>query len=134
VVRQQAAIEALDGRVLLVAYDEPELLRSKMMRGMDIPYPLLLDRTKQAYRAWGMGRTTLRRSVFSPSLGLRYVKLILQGQRFLGLAPDMLQLGGDFIVNPAGEIAFAHRMRDNGDRATAPVLMNEMRRIATATR
>jgi len=111
---------------VLVAYDEPSLLAAKMLHDVALPFPLLLDHTKVAYEAWGMGRTGLRGAMLSPSLNWRYLKLLLRGERFLGFAPDMLQLGGDFIVDPEGLLTFAHRMRNNGDRATTEALFREL--------
>lgn len=54
--------------------------------------------------------------MLSPSLNWRYLKLLAGGERFLGLAPDMYQLGGDFVLDGQGYLRFAHRMRNNGDR------------------
>ena len=54
----------------------------------------------------------------------------MRGQRFLGFAKDMLQLGGDFVIDSHGRIAFAYRMQSNGDRAGVTVLIQEMRRAA----
>ena len=54
----------------------------------------------------------------------------MRGQRFLGFAKDMLQLGGDFVIDPRGRIAFAHPMQNNGDRVGVSVLIQEMRRAA----
>ncbi len=114
--------------VVLVAYDRPSTLAAKLMAGLDMSFVLLLDPEKASYRRWGLGRTTLTRSVLSPSLTWRYIKLILAGERFLGFAPDMLQLGADFVIDGAGRIAFAHPMRGNGDRAPVTVLLDALRR------
>jgi len=114
----------------LVAYDEVSLLQAKVLRGVQVPFRLLFDRDKAAYRSWGMGRTTALRSFLSPALTWRYLKLLWRGERFLGLAPDMLQLGGDFIVDREGRLSFAHPMRDNGDRADVDRLLRELRDCA----
>lgn len=123
---QKDAIAAMGAEVILIAYDEPSLLGAKILRGVDVPFDLLLDRDKRVYREWGMGRTTLAKSVLSPKLTWRYLKLLAAGERFLGLAPDMLQLGGDFVVDPAGVVTFGYRMRDNGDRAPVPSLLRAL--------
>ena len=65
--------------------------------------------------------------MLSPSLNWRYLRLLLAGERFLGFAPDMFQLGGDFVVDRAGFIRFAHRMRNNGDRAAVSELITALR-------
>jgi hypothetical protein len=125
-MERQDDIAAAEGQVLLVAYDEASLLQAKMLRGIESPFPILFDPKKAAYRAWGMGRTTPLRSFLSPRLSWRYLKLLVRGERFLGLAPDMLQLGGDFVVAPDGRLAFAHPMRDNGDRADPAVVVEAL--------
>jgi hypothetical protein len=102
------------------------------MRDLEVPYLILLDLQKDAYRRWCMSRTTLRASVFSLTLTARYVKLLLHGERFLGLVPDMLQLGGDFVIDPQGRIAFAHAMKNNGDHAAVLSLIEAIERAAVA--
>ena len=70
-----------------------------------------------------MGRTMALKSFLSPSTAWRYLKLLTKGERFLGMAPDMLQLGGDFVVDDRGRIAFGHAMRNNGDRVAVSELL-----------
>jgi peroxiredoxin len=123
VLAKREEIEALGAGVLLVAYDDRSHLEAKMLHGLALPFPLLLDPERIAYTAWGLGRTNLFGAMLSPSLNWRYFRLLLAGERFLGFAPDMLQLGGDFVIDPEGMVAFAHRMRNNGDRPTAETLL-----------
>ena len=124
-------IKALGARVVLVAYDEPSLIEAKMARGVDVPFPVVLDRDKTTYANWGMGRARLTQAMLSPKLTLRYLSLLMRGEPFLGFAPDMLQLGGDFIVTPKGVISYLHRMRDNGDRASVADLLTALRQAGT---
>lgn len=123
-------IAGMGAQVLLVTYDDPSLLERKMMHDMECPFPLLIDKEKQIYRRWGMGRTNLLGAMLSPALNWRYLKLLLRGERFLGFAPDMFQLGGDFIVDRQGQIAFAHIMTNNGDRAEVSHLMQVLKRVS----
>ena len=114
----------------LVAYDEPSLLEAKMLHHLELPFPLLLDAERQAYSDWGLGRANLFGAMLSPKLNWRYARLLLKGERFLGFAPDMFQLGGDFVLDRQGCIAFAHRMRDNGDRAAVATLLAKLREVS----
>lgn len=114
--------DGLGAAVLLVAYDDQSLLEAKMLKGLDVAFPILLDREKDSYKRWGMGRASVFQAMLSPKLNLRYLKLLLKGEKFLGFAPDMFQLGGDFVVDRSGRIVFAHVMRDNGDRAAVDEL------------
>ena len=129
-INRQREVERLEAEVLVVAYDEPTLLSAKMLHDMALPFPLLLDRTRETYARWGMGRTGLTGAMLSPSLNWRYLKLLARGDRFLGFAPDMYQLGGDFILDGEHRITFAHRMTNNGDRAEVSVLLAELRRAS----
>lgn len=129
-LEREGDIAELSAGVLLVAYDRPSLLEAKLLRGLPLPYPVLLDDARAAYAEWGLGRTNLFGAMLSPELNWRYLKLLLKGERFLGFAPDMLQLGGDFVVDPAGRVAFAHRMRNNGDRAPTERLIAALRTAA----
>ncbi len=129
-IEQKDEIERLGAQVLLVTHAAPSLLEQKMMHDLNNPFPLLLDPEKSAYHRWGLGETNLAGSVLSPSLNWRYVKLLLRGERFLGTAPNMFQLGGDFIVNSAGRIAAAHPMRNNGDHIGVTELLDELRSVA----
>jgi AhpC/TSA antioxidant enzyme len=130
VIERQAEVAALGAAVVLIAYDRPGLLGAKMMRGLEVPYTILFDPDRVAYQRWGLGRTGPFGAWLSPALSWRYLKLLLRGDRFLGFAPDMYQLGGDFILNGEHRITFAHRMTNNGDRAEVSVLLDELRRAS----
>ena len=129
-LERRAEIENIPARVVVVAYDDASLLGAKMLHDLALPFPLLIDSARTTYAAWGMGRTNLFAAMLSPSLNWRYLRLLLKGERFLGLAPDMFQLGGDFVVGPSGRIAFAYRMRNNGDRAEVSRLVHELHKAA----
>lgn len=130
-IEQQARIEAFGAAVVLIAYDRPGLVATKMMRGLEVPYTIVYDPEREAYRRWGLGRTSPFGAMLSPTLNWRYLKLLLRGEPFLGFAPDMFQLGGDFVVDLFQRVAFAHRMRDNGDRADVARLLDELERVAS---
>ena len=131
-INRSKEIARLGAEVLVVAYDEPTLLSAKMLHDVDLPFPLLIDRTRETYARWGMGRTGLTGAMLSPSLNWRYLKLLAKGERFLGFAPDMFQLGGDFLVDKQGTLVFAYRMRNNGDRVDTRTLFHELARVADA--
>jgi len=131
-IGERDKIARLGAEVLLVAYDEPSLLAAKLLFEIKVPFELVLDRTKETYRRWGMGRSNFFKTVLSPTLSYRYLKLLLKGERFLGVAPDMYQLGGDFVIDQSGRITFVQRMRHNGDRVAVSSLLNELARAADA--
>ena len=126
-IERKAEVAAVNAAVVLIAYDRPGLLSTKMMRGIDVPYTILFDPDRVAYQRWGLGQTGPFGAWLSPALTWRYLKLLLRGERFLGFAPDMYQLGGDFVLDGEHRITFAHRMTNNGDRADVSVLLDELK-------
>jgi hypothetical protein len=71
VIEQRARIDALAAGVVMVAYDRPGLLATRMMRGLDVPYVLVYDPDRRAYREWGLRRTTPFGAYLSPTLTWR---------------------------------------------------------------
>ncbi|HEX9144402.1 MAG TPA: hypothetical protein VGA09_09035, partial [Candidatus Binatia bacterium] len=65
-----------------------------------------------------------------PSTLKLYLKLLLQGIRRQHYGKeDIQQAGGDFLVDRAGNILFAHRSRDPSDRPTPARLLEEAEKV-----
>jgi peroxiredoxin len=109
---QQAGVE-----VIFVAFHDPELMMSKMLRDLDLKFLLLLDSAREFYARWGLQTGTLK-AVINPGALWAIVKLTLKRPPSLGSAPPHHnQLGGDFVVDRAGNLVFVNRMRSIHDRA-----------------
>ena len=113
---------ALGAEVVLVAFHDPELMMAKMLHDLKLPYLLLLDSARTSYAAWGLGQVGLR-SFLMPGMYIALLKMLLGGTPSLGTAPKSNQLGGDFVVDRAGRLVFANRMRSIHDRASIPDLL-----------
>jgi len=83
----------------------------------DIPFTLLIDERRSAYRAYGLGRASWLR-MLTPRTLAPYIRLALttRGVPRSGQSQDKQQMGGDFLVDPAGQIALAHASHDPADR------------------
>jgi alkyl-hydroperoxide reductase/thiol specific antioxidant family protein len=94
----------------------------------------LADPNRIAYKAFNLPRLSWWR-VFSPSTLKLYLKLLLQGKRRQHYGKeDIQQAGGDFLVDRAGNILFAHRSRDPSDRPEPARLLQEIDRIVGAVK
>ncbi|HEY7474285.1 MAG TPA: peroxiredoxin-like family protein [Vicinamibacterales bacterium] len=110
-------IERSGAEVIFVAFHDPDLMMSKMLRDLDLSFVLLLDRAREAYARWGLQTGTLK-NILRPGLAWAVIKLMLKREPNLGTAPPHHnQLGGDFVVDPAGKLVFVNRMRSVHDRA-----------------
>jgi hypothetical protein len=126
-IQAQQRIADLGADVLLVAYHDPELMMSRMLRDLAVPFLLLVDRQRHAYERWGLGKYTAK-ALLVPGLYPAIVKLLLRRPPNLGTVPDTRQLGGDFVVDGAGRLALVKRMRSIYDRAPVPDLLSAIER------
>ena len=56
VLDQREKLDALGATVLFVVHDEPERVRRGLLDGLHVPFPVLVDTQRIAYRAWGLRR------------------------------------------------------------------------------
>lgn len=109
--------------LVVVSQAKPNVLASFLKR-YPKPYPVVGDPTRAAYKAFGLERTSLL-SLVRPDVLLIYLWRMLTGTR--ARAPyrgeDVMQLGGDFIVDQAGRVVFAYRSRVATDRPSVAKLL-----------
>lgn len=80
------------------------------------PFLMLADPERKAYRAFGLKRLSWFQ-VFSPAALKLYWKLLRGGmRRERHQGEDIYQSGGDFLIDGAGEIIFAHHSQNPADR------------------
>jgi hypothetical protein len=114
---------------VFVVHDTPEQVRAGLLLDLDLPWPVLVDPDRVAYRAWGLRRAAFRTVWLDPRVWARYGCLLLGGERLQRLGRDTLQLGGDFVVDPDGVITWARPQRAD-DRPPVGVLLTELERAA----
>ncbi len=74
----------------------------------NVPFPLLVDRTKQTYRALEMKRGNLW-EVMGPPNWPRYIKGMLSGHGVDKPKQDPLQMGGVLVVDRGGRVVYEFR-------------------------
>jgi hypothetical protein len=122
-IQARERIVQANTEVVLIAHHDPELMMSKMMHSLNLPFALLFDSTRTAYRRWGLGNVGLSAFVLRPGLYLEAARVLLRREKSLGPAPDRTQMGGDFIVDRHGTLVFANRLRSFHDRAKVDDLL-----------
>jgi peroxiredoxin len=121
VARQELAARRCS--ILIVTQAKPEVL-AKHLGLRQYPVAFAADPERAVYKAFGLGRARVL-SFFRPDVLLRY----LFGM-FRGYAPwmpyegeDILQLGGDFILDRAGNVVFSYRSSVATDRPSAKTIL-----------
>jgi hypothetical protein len=109
--------------LLVVSQAKPAVLGSFLKR-YPKPYPVVCDPDRAGYRAFGLDRTTWP-TIFRPDVTLKYLWRIVTGTRvrvpYRG--ENVLQLGGDFILDRCRHLVFAHPSRNPTDRPTVAQLL-----------
>lgn len=118
--------------IIVISFAEP----AKLIRYQEYhrwPFTILADPTRIAYEAFTLRRLSWWR-IFSPATLKLYFKLLREGKKRQDYGKeDIQQAGGDFLVDHAGNILFAHRSREPSDRPTATRLLHEIDRITQSS-
>jgi hypothetical protein len=132
VLHQRQRIDAA-GSALFIAFDTPERLHGSLLEGLEVPYPILVDRDRRAYQAWGLERGSVLGIWGDPRVWARYGRALAGGVRLRRPGTDTLQLGGDFVVDPAGTVVYA-RPQQRDDRPPVAELVRTLERATSAPR
>jgi hypothetical protein len=124
VLHHRERIDTL-GSVLFVAFDKRERLERALPRGLDVPYPVLVNRDRSAYRSWGLGRGSIADVWGDPRVWLHYTRELLDGERLRRPGSDTLQLGGDFVLDPQRILTYA-RPQQRDDRPPVAELLRAL--------
>lgn len=123
VVERRERLERAGAVAVFVVHDEPGLVRETMLADLDVPFPVLVDREREAYRTWGLGRASLATIFLDPKVWRSYAWLLARGgERLRRSGQDPLQLGGDFVVAPDGHIVYARPQRRDDRPAVGRLL------------
>lgn len=113
--------------IVVVSFAEPERL-APYQEHHRWPFIMLADPKRIAYQAFALKRLSLFR-VFSPSTLKLYFKLWREGKKLQNYGKDdYYQAGGDFLVDRAGNILFAHRSQNPADRPPVEKLLEAIDR------
>jgi hypothetical protein len=104
--------------VLVVCQAKPEVLSLYLSR-QSWTVPVVCDPDRAAYRAFGLERTRWR-TFLRPQVLWGYLRGMLRGYapKMPYAGEDVLQLGGDFVLDRAGRVVFAHACAEPTDRPT----------------
>ena len=100
-----------------------------------VPFPILLDTEREAYRAYGLSRGSAMQ-IFGPEVALPFLRAnVHQETRQRGLkGGSFRQMPGTFVVDGAGIVRLAHRNRTVADHPTNKQLIEVVLRIGSEAR
>jgi peroxiredoxin len=116
--------------VLVVTQARPELL-AVFLREQPLPFQAVADPERAAYGAFNLEKTSWA-TMLRPGVILRYLRLVLRGwrPRKVSDGEDILQLGGDFVLDGEGRLTYAYRSSEPTDRPSVEALLQAMRELS----
>jgi peroxiredoxin len=122
------AIRDLGGEVLAISFTRPDHVAAYLVRH-PLPFPVVADTERRAYQAFALGRTSWI-GFFRPAVLVRYLRLMFQGWLPWKAAKgtDLLQLGGDFVLDADRRIVFGYRSTEPTDRPPVRVLLDALQK------
>jgi peroxiredoxin len=112
------AFRELNAEVLAIAAVGLKPLTA-FARELELPFPVLADASAEVYFAFGLGKGMLIR----PRTLLAAARLVWRTKRLYRPIGDILQVGGDVVVDRAGIVRYAHSSEDPTDRPEAAELL-----------
>jgi hypothetical protein len=111
--------------IVVVSFAEPETL-IPYLEYHEWPFTLLADPERKLYQGFDL-KALAWRKVFSPATLKLYLKLFRKGLHLQDYGKeDIYQTGGDFLLDRAGNVLFAHRSEDPSDRPSVASLLKAM--------
>ncbi|PKB63578.1 MAG: hypothetical protein BZY80_06480 [SAR202 cluster bacterium Io17-Chloro-G2] len=125
--RHHREIEDRNGAVLAVSFESSERI-SQLFRQMQLPFPILSDPRRDTYRAYGLASGNLLR-LWAPGTIWTYIKLLARGNWYHFGKSDLRQMGGDFVLDQGGLVAYEFRGASPHQRPTVSELLAVLDRI-----
>jgi peroxiredoxin len=133
VQKRQQEIEQLGGQIVAVSFTPAARARA-FLEQHPIPVPVLCDPNRDAYRAFQLGRTSWLR-MLNPLVVGRYLLILLRGRRPFRpqKGDDLMQLGGDFVLDAERRLVYAHGSTEATDRPDVEELIKAVAACGVTT-
>ena len=104
---------------------ENDFLARRYAAETSLPWPLLVDDTRETYRNYGMLSASFR-DIWGPKTWWAYLKLAMGGSRLRKSEGDIYQRGGDVLVDPDGIVSLHHVGVGPADRPSIETILNKV--------
>lgn len=114
-------LDELDASVLVISFEHPATLR-RFGWYRNLPFIVLSDPSRRLYDVFGFPTGSLSR-LFDRETIMSYARGFIHGRVPRFRRTDFLQLGGDVVLNRAGQAVFVHRSESPADRPAVDLLL-----------
>ncbi len=109
---------------MVITFEHGILARS-YVEETSLTWPLLVDDTRETYRAYGMFSASFW-DIWGPKTWWVYLKEILKGKKMKKSGGDLSQRGGDVLIDPSGIVALHQVGAGPADRPTVASILERI--------
>lgn len=121
----EAELESLGIAVAVVTFQDGPVV-DDYVRETALPWRVLTDPSRELYRSYAMHRGRWWH-IFGPPAWWIYMKLLARGRRLRMATADVIQLGGNVLIDPEGIVRFHHVGNGPADRPAVGALLDVVR-------
>ena len=123
---RESEFDALGVTICIVTF-EAGLMAKAYAEDTGLNWPILVDESRSLYKAYAMERGSWW-DVWGTASWLAYARLLARGRRFQQSGADVMQLGGDVLIDPNGRIRVHHVGAGPADRPSVASLLDAIQR------
>lgn len=121
----QDELDSLNVNIIVVTFEENFLSRS-YVEETSLSWPLIIDESRDLYRGYGMLAASFW-DIWGPKTWLVYLKEIMKGQKLKKSDSDVMQRGGDVLIDPEGKVQLHHVGDGPADRPEVSVILKTIK-------
>ena len=122
--QHEGAFEDAGARIAVVTFETSPRAQAYAAE-MSLAWPILLDRDRTLYHAYGMSRGRLA-DIWGPATWWAYANEMARGRTPRWSGADTRQLGGDVLIDPEGIVRLHHVGSGPADRPPVAAILAAM--------
>jgi len=111
-------------KILSVTF-ESNIQSQHYVEEMSLIWPLIIDESRELYQSYGMSSGSIW-NIWGPKTWLAYSKEIMKGQKLQKAGTDVMQCGGDVLIDPDGIVQMHYIGTGPGDRPGIDMILNKI--------
>jgi AhpC/TSA antioxidant enzyme len=111
----------LNVKIVVVTF-EVNVASQNYAEETSLTWPLIIDKNRELYRSYGMLSASFW-DIWGPKTWLAYLKEIIKGQKLKKSEGDIMQRGGDVLIDPNGIVLMHHVGEGPADRPSVKMIL-----------
>lgn len=112
-------------KIVVVTF-EANFLSRNYVEETSLTWPLIIDENREIYRSYGMFSASFW-NIWGPKTWLAYLKEIIKGQKLKKSEADVMQRGGDVLIDPNGIVLMHHVGEGPADRPSVEMILRRIK-------